>query len=75
MAPLLVRVFFVQCVTTGHFLDWEQNLVKSYRHAAITDDQQNAIETAMIALGADFEIHSAYVTQERLDMFHSIGFN
>lgn len=74
MAPPVVLVYLVQCTTTGHFLDWEQNLVRSFRHAAITDDRQNAFDTALMALRHDFELHSVYVTREKLERFHTVGF-
>lgn len=74
MSPPLVRVYVVQCKSTGHFLDWEQNLVRSLREAAITDEQQNAFDTAVMALGQDFEIHSVWVTREKLERFHTVGF-
>lgn len=74
MSAPVVRVYLVQCKSTGHFLDWEQNLVRSFREAAITDDQQNAMDTAVMALGQDFEIHSVFVTHEKLERFHTVGF-
>ena len=74
MQSPFVRVWFVQCLSTGHFLDWEQNQVKSFRHAAITDEQQNAFDTGVLSLGSDFEVHSTYVTQEKLQRFHTVGF-
>lgn len=69
----LVRVYVVQCTRSGMFLDWEQQLTRSFKHAAITDQQENALDTAMLALGNDFELHSFFVTQEKLDHFHAVG--
>lgn len=69
----LIRVYCVQCTRSGMFLDWEQQLVRSLRSAAITDQQINAAETAQGVLGREFELHSFFVTQERYERFHSVG--
>lgn len=66
---MFVRVFIIQCRSTGEFLTVHLQYTHSFKRAGLFSDRQAALDTGVSCLGSDFEVHDFYKKEHDLPAY------